>query len=105
MSHKQSALQRTLTSQQKTDLEQLVGKLNDELNAIKATHPAETEEIADAVEKAVAVAVKPDKKKPFLDLKASNLIDAAKLAAEYAPTLMHAATTLATYIRVLSKPE
>jgi hypothetical protein len=90
-----------LTLQQKADLELLINKLSDELSAIRIAHPAETAEIADAVEKVVAVASKPEKTKPFLDLKASNLIDAAKLAAEFAPTVMHAAEKLATYIQGL----
>jgi hypothetical protein len=90
-----------LTKDQKANLDLLLSRLSAELDAIKANHPAETEEISEAVEKAVAVAVKPEKKKAFLDLKASNLIDAAKLAAEFAPSVMHAAGQLATYIQGL----
>lgn len=90
-----------LTGEQKKNLDSLVSRLSAELDAIKAAHPAETEEISEAVEKAVAVAVKPEKKKSFLDMKAGNLIDAAKLAAEYAPSVMHAARQLATYIQGL----
>jgi hypothetical protein len=90
-----------LTSQQKTNLDLLVKDLRAQLDAIKDKYPDESNEIAEAVQKAVAVASQPEKKKAFLDLKASNLIDAAKLAAEFAPTVMHAAEKLATYIQGL----
>jgi len=87
-----------LNSAQKSELEGLVGSLRAELDAIKATHADEAQEIASALEKAVVTAAKPEKKKSLLTLTAKGLKEAAELVADVAPKVLTTATLITQFI-------
>jgi hypothetical protein len=89
-----------LTTVQKTQLEEMVKSLRTELDGLKATHPDEAKEIADAVQKAVAIASKPpeERKKSLLQLSANGLREAAELLKDIAPNVLTTAALIAKFI-------
>lgn len=89
-----------LSAAQKTELDGLVSSLRSELDAVKATHADEVREIADALEKAVSTAAKPEaeRKKSLLSLTAKGLKDAAELVADVAPKVLTTATLIAKFV-------
>jgi hypothetical protein len=92
-----------LNPDQKTSLDTLVHKLQTELDPIKGSHPDESKEIVEALQKAVIAASKPtaERKKPFLDLSATGLLQTAQLVANVAPAVVIAAEKIATFIQGL----
>jgi hypothetical protein len=93
----------SLTSPQKEELNRLVQALDAQLAAIKPTYPAEVQRIEKSAQEALEEASKPvaERKKPFLDISAEGLLRTAKLLADVAPTAVHAAEKLATFVQGL----
>jgi hypothetical protein len=89
-----------LSAVQKSQLEEMVKSLTRELDALKATHPDETKEIADAVQRAVAAASKPpeERKKTLLQLSANGLKEAAELVKDIAPNVLTTAGLIAKFV-------
>jgi hypothetical protein len=89
-----------LSTVQKSQLEEMVKALRTELDGLKATHPDETREIADAVQKAVATASKPpeERKKSLLQLSANGLKEAAELVKDIAPNVLTTAGLIAKFV-------
>ena len=85
---------------QKAQLEALVQSLKADLDKLQARHPDETQEIAAALEKAVASATKPpEQRKPsILQLSANGLKEAAELVKDIAPTVLTTAGLIAKFI-------
>jgi hypothetical protein len=79
-------------------IEGLVNSLRAQLDAIKASHADEVQEIAGALQKAVATATKPERKKGLLTLSAKGLKEAAKLVADVAPKVLTTATLIGKFI-------
>jgi hypothetical protein len=93
----------SLSPEQKLQLTALVEGLRSELEPVQATYPAEAKRMDRAIEDAVAEATKQvaERKKPFLDLTATSLLQTAKLLVDVAPGVVHAAGKLATYLQGL----
>jgi hypothetical protein len=89
-----------LDSAQKSQLEGLVRSLNADLDKVKATHPDEAKEIAEALGKAVGHATKPphERKKSVLQLSAKGLIAATKLVKDIAPGILLTANLIAKFV-------
>jgi|SRR5882672_6072146 len=89
-----------LSTVQKSQLEEMVKSLRTELDGLKTTHPDETKEIADAVQKAVAAASKPpeERKKSLLQLSANGLKEAAELVKDIAPNVLTTAGLIAKFV-------
>jgi hypothetical protein len=92
-----------LSLAQKSQLTTLVKAVGSELEPVQATHPAEAKRMDRAIEDAVAEATKPiaERKKPFLELTATGLLQTARLLVDVAPGVVHAAGHLATYVQGL----
>ena len=93
----------SLSQEQKSQLTTLVKAVGAELEPIQTTHPAEANKMDRAIEDAVAEATKPaaERKKPFLELTATGLLQTAKLLVDVAPGVVHAAGQLAIYLQGL----
>jgi|GEM_PF-4463425 len=93
-----------LDSTQKSELQSLVLSLTRELDRLKASHPDEAQEIAGALDKAVANATKPEKerKSNILQLSAKGLKEAAELVSDVAPKVLATAGLVAKFIIGLS---
>jgi hypothetical protein len=93
----------SLSPDQKSELTGLVKLIETELAAVRKTHADEAKMVDDAVNKAVVQAAKPaaERKKPFLELTATGLLQTAKLLADVAPGVVHGAGQLATFLQGL----
>ena len=89
-----------LDSAEKSQLDALVKSLNTDLDKLKASHADEVNEIAVALQKAVANAVKPqsERKQSLLELSAKGLKDAADLVKDIAPSVLITAGQVAKFI-------
>jgi hypothetical protein len=89
-----------LESAQKSHLEALVQSLKADLNKLQASHADETKAIADALEKAVAIASKPpqERKQSLLQLSANGLREAAGLVKDIAPSILVTAGAIGKFI-------
>jgi hypothetical protein len=89
-----------LDATQKSQLEALVQSLKTDLDKLKVSHADETNEIADALEKAVTNAAKPpqERKKSLLQLSARGLKEAAELVKDIAPSILTTADLIAKFI-------
>src|SRR5262249_33716090 len=89
-----------LDSDQKSKLESMVASLKTQIDAIKATHPDEAQEIATAVEKAITQASKSpeQRKKSMLELSAKGLKDAAETVKDVAPAILSTASLIANFV-------
>jgi hypothetical protein len=93
-----------LDANQKSQLEAMVESLRAELDGLKASHPDEAKEIADAVQKAVPTASRPpeERKKSLLQLSANGLKEAAELVKDIARTVLTTAGMIAKFVVGLS---
>jgi hypothetical protein len=89
-----------LNEAQKSQLDSLVTSLKSDLEALKASHADEVQEIASALEKAVANAAKSqqERKKSLLELSAKGLKEAAELVKDVAPAVLLTAGQIAKFI-------
>jgi hypothetical protein len=89
-----------LDSNQKSELDALVKKLNSDLDAIKASHTDEVKLITNRLNEAVCNAAKPSdaRKKNLLEFSAKGLTDAAGFVKDIAPSILSTAGLIAKFI-------
>ena len=89
-----------LTANEKSNLEDMVESLKAELESIKASHPDEVKEIAEAVHKVVTVASRPPEKRKhsLLERSAKGLTQAAELVKDVAPAVLSTAGLIAKFV-------
>jgi len=89
-----------LSTAKSRNFEEMVKSLRTELDGLKTTHPDETKEIADAVQKAVAAASKPpeERKKSLLQLSANGLKEAAELVKRHCSNVLTTAGLIAKFV-------
>jgi hypothetical protein len=89
-----------LDAGQKSQLQSMVEGLKADLDTLKNTHTDEAKAIADALEKAVSTAARPEpeRKRSLLTLSAKGLKDAAELVKDTAPSILATATLIAKFI-------
>lgn len=88
----------SLPDEKKQELAALVAELRTAMDGLGADYKEEREEIAAALEKAIAKATQPQPKKSMLELSANGLKEAAQTVAAIAPVVLQTAAKIAAFI-------